>query len=696
MVIPMKNPLGRMWAGFCRRPLMWLSIILAAGLTVQWLIMYWELLTFYNESILYTLVEYAIDVMIGQTVMTDIVFLLLLIAINLVFLLRGKKAGEPERRAGIRVEWFSLVYCALRAGSWMMYIIEASGYDWLEIDIDPGVVMVSGAMLLPAAVGYIVFRTARKPLSSSAIRLIIILAFLGVAGCGLLTAHLLPGMILCPLCVAAAGAKIIPDGIRTLTRLGAEKAAAPETEVGQSPDIPSPDAELAEEEPSAAEIPAESEGDKADETAPEDTYPVNRSLILSLLAVVGILMVFFSIPLCIGGRAACGASGSIGEDIYGVVLFLWVAALFLFLPGALTLTNIVLLFICPWRMSPERRGKAEKVFKWIEYITLGWGFICTLIWTEFNFSDIRWSDWDEQLYNSEVHAPIATWTVPTVAVLMLVSLAGYLVLRLTKQDKRPPLVSALAIASLYIGGGLSVVWILQTAFRDPVICLLSFNIVLIYIKTIRDVVVNWRHNHPEAAEHKSAVVRFFARIMNNSANWPWTALLLAAPLLGVVVALLTLFGQSPDSIIQAWTQTADWTFSQQTAPPNLHYDEHYLCTVAAGGHKRVVKPIRKGKRHGHEVTVNRQLCVANAFEQLLEERLPRFHSVVRGFYDKYGYPIARHIKTPLAADVVWIIMKPLEWLFLAVLYLFDPKPENRIAVQYPHAPLTAMNKTEER
>ena len=33
------------------------------------------------------------------------------------------------------------------------------------------------------------------------------------------------------------------------------------------------------------------------------------------------------------------------------------------------------------------------------------------------------------------------------------------------------------------------------------------------------------------------------------------------------------------------------------------------------------------------------------------------------------------------------MMKPLEWLFLAVLYLVDEKPENRIAVQYPHAPV---------
>lgn len=35
-----------------------------------------------------------------------------------------------------------------------------------------------------------------------------------------------------------------------------------------------------------------------------------------------------------------------------------------------------------------------------------------------------------------------------------------------------------------------------------------------------------------------------------------------------------------------------------------------------------------------------------------------------------------------AADVVYLCMKPLEWIFLLVLYLFDEKPEDRICSQY--------------
>ena len=136
--------------------------------------------------------------------------------------------------------------------------------------------------------------------------------------------------------------------------------------------------------------------------------------------------------------------------------------------------------------------------------------------------------------------------------------------------------------------------------------------------------------------------------------------------------------------IKAFTETADWTFSKQTPPPPMHYDGHYLCTVAAGGHRKVVKPLRYGTRLGETIIVNRQLCVANAFEELIHEKLPRFHKAVRTGYDKYGYPVSKHITTPLRADIVYFVIKPLEWIFIFALYLFDKDPEKRISRQYEH------------
>lgn len=165
-------------------------------------------------------------------------------------------------------------------------------------------------------------------------------------------------------------------------------------------------------------------------------------------------------------------------------------------------------------------------------------------------------------------------------------------------------------------------------------------------------------------------------------NMYWAALIAMIPLYGIVICILCLFGQKPDSVIQAFTKTSDWILSKEISPPPVIEDSHYLCTVSLQGHKKLVKPIRYGIRRGERIVVNRQLCVANAFEQLLEEKTPHFHRAVRNFYDTYGYPISKWITNPWSADVVYLLMKPLECFFVIALYLFDKKPENRINSQY--------------
>ncbi len=46
-----------------------------------------------------------------------------------------------------------------------------------------------------------------------------------------------------------------------------------------------------------------------------------------------------------------------------------------------------------------------------------------------------------------------------------------------------------------------------------------------------------------------------------------------------------------------------------------------------------------------------------------------------------GFDVAA-IPLGVFADLIYFLMKPLEWLFLIVLYLVDANPENRIALQY--------------
>lgn len=168
-------------------------------------------------------------------------------------------------------------------------------------------------------------------------------------------------------------------------------------------------------------------------------------------------------------------------------------------------------------------------------------------------------------------------------------------------------------------------------------------------------------------------------------------IVICLPLLCVLSAILLLFGQQPDSMIKVFTQTYYHGFSELDPANLLIHDDHFLCNIAAKGHHKVVKPLRNGERQGHKIIVNRQLMVSNAFEELLEQRAPWLHKVGRGVYNAVGSRCASIYQVwgnRWISDVVYVMFKPLEWAFLLVLYVFDEKPENRIARQY----ITAVDK----
>ena len=375
----------------------------------------------------------------------------------------------------------------------------------------------------------------------------------------------------------------------------------------------------------------------------------------------------------------CGAAALVFAVIYALVcgsndfdLVVLLCVSIVFLPFVLTAENILLL-------TNKKRLTYKSIFMSLwELLSIAAGVYYTV--TLAPLKNILFKDWYVQLYNNQKHSPVSSEHTLTLAVLFAVAVIGHICLRFIPQNKRPPLFSALCISSIYIGCALCVLWCVQITGASFFLFLFPINYIILSFRVIACEVLS----ADKTAEEQTKMPRISA-FLHNKSSLPVLALLLLIPLLGIIAVILLLFGQEPDSAIKLWTETADWTMSQKIAPENLPRDGHYLCTVAAEGHKKLVKPLRTGKRHGHEITVNRQLCVANAFEQLLSERAPHLHRAIRSFYDKTGYPIAKHIKTPLAADIVYIIMKPLEWLFLLVLYLFDTKPENRIATQYPHS-----------
>lgn len=297
------------------------------------------------------------------------------------------------------------------------------------------------------------------------------------------------------------------------------------------------------------------------------------------------------------------------------------------------------------------------------------------------------ADWQEQLYNAARHTPVFTGSYLTIWMIVLVAFAGLAALGLYPVKKLPPLVTVLSLSAMYLGVILSIVWTAQIFVYEDILdfllLLLPVNALAIMVQVMVTKIGEYEPDPNRSSKIDGIpLLGWYNRTLQNAKLWPVAAFLLMWPLLGILIACLLLFGQAPDSIIRAWTETSEFSLSQKISPQNLHYDEHYLCTAAAGGHRKVVKPQRMGVRHGHKVIVNRQLCVANAFEQVLEERTPKFHRAVRNIYDRYGFPVAKLIRSSYAADLVYILMKPLEWFFVFVLYLTDVHPEDRIAMQY--------------
>lgn len=165
--------------------------------------------------------------------------------------------------------------------------------------------------------------------------------------------------------------------------------------------------------------------------------------------------------------------------------------------------------------------------------------------------------------------------------------------------------------------------------------------------------------------------------------WITSAAAPALALLGAQAVLQALLFHDARGLVWTFTQTCAGPLSMLTRVVEPAGDCHYLCTVAAQGHPWLVGPERLGMRHGHPVVVNRQLATANAFEELLHTRWPRFGRVARRTYDALGYPVSRHLKSRWVADAVYLAMKPAEWVFYLALLLLDPgDPEARLGRMY--------------
>ena len=226
----------------------------------------------------------------------------------------------------------------------------------------------------------------------------------------------------------------------------------------------------------------------------------------------------------------------------------------------------------------------------------------------FIVKDMTFYEWNEPLINSQKHALIWSGAYPTFFTLAALTLLALIIYSYRDANSLSPLANVFCISGILGGVVLLLVFDNQLQVASfHTFFLLIYSIHLLWVR-----IKEWQEDRTEIS-YENRLLQWLHQLLNRSRNWPWLAVLIALPTLALVVLVLMLFGQQPDSMIKAWTNTADWAFSQKIPPQNLIIDEHYLCTVAAGGHENVRQAQRMGVRHGHPVVVNRQLCIANAF-----------------------------------------------------------------------------------
>jgi len=377
--------------------------------------------------------------------------------------------------------------------------------------------------------------------------------------------------------------------------------------------------------------------------------------------------------------------------LQNLLAFVLIFGVFLIFPIMLCIRNCYFTFKYPHMTIEERAAhKYNKVSEKkndMAVILLGALFSC--IWTEcflMGFKTIS-ADYDQPVYVGYFHNVLHSEYGVTVKITLFIALVSLAVIAAFDAEKLPPLPQALCFGFTVLGEILFCFVIIQfinnyNIFVIPLAFYL-FNLIMVTAKlTMRYITAHLEYKASHDTVYRFKIAEKLEEKLSNAAALTVFHFIMILPAALILIMLYVILGQGPDSVIKAFTMTADWTFSQQIPPPPIDYDGHYLCTVAAGGHEKIVKPVRYGKRRGETIVVNRQLLASNAFEDLIMERTPRFHRAVRSFYDKHGYPVSKYITTRTRADIVYFVMKPLEWLFILFLYTFDTHPENRIAVQY--------------
>jgi hypothetical protein len=275
-----------------------------------------------------------------------------------------------------------------------------------------------------------------------------------------------------------------------------------------------------------------------------DKYPVFGPVFISVLAsiLISFVLEFFA---CLAGAVI---ERNLDVNVFGGTFIITV---FLGYPLVLFVINIVSVFTTATKWN-------LKIFEWIGIVLGGLYTILCM-----GLTGVTSEDWWKAIYVVKLHTPVLNSAKPTLIAIVLIAFVGYVILSFKSVEKLPPLVTVLSISAMYLGCAVAVVWCVQTFSKDWILSIYPINCILLVVKRIKIAVISWSKSE---REYKGIC----GKIIKSSVFLPVTALVVAMLLLGIVLCILVLFGQQPDYIIKAWTETADWTLSQQVAPPSIY------------------------------------------------------------------------------------------------------------------------------
>jgi hypothetical protein len=133
------------------------------------------------------------------------------------------------------------------------------------------------------------------------------------------------------------------------------------------------------------------------------------------------------------------------------------------------------------------------------------------------------------------------------------------------------------------------------------------------------------------------------------------AQLLRAANTSFLAILTTIASSAPFWIASLWWAKKTYLGLPDKAP------DCFVVTAAGRGHETIVGPFVQVMRHGQSRRVNRQLITFWQFETAWSARAPRSHAAFRRAYNRIGPVVAAKINSPIAADVAYGALKPVEF-----------------------------------